>query len=54
VGGDERAAGQRWTPVLHAQVTLLVLPERRRQRSYPRAVKVKMSNCALNRRKRRG
>ena len=39
---------------LHKQVALLVLPERRRQRSYPRAVKVKMSNYALNRRKRLG
>jgi Insertion element 4 transposase N-terminal/Transposase DDE domain len=39
---------------LHNEVALLVLPERRRQRSYPRAVKVKMSNYALNRRKRRG
>ena len=39
---------------LHKEVALLVLPERRRQRSYPRAVKVKMSNYALNRRKRRG
>jgi len=34
---------------LHTEVALLVLPERRRQRSYPRAVKVKMSNYALNR-----
>ena len=39
---------------LHKEVALLVLPERRRQRSYPRAVKIKMSNYALNRRKRRG
>lgn len=39
---------------LHNEVALLVLPERRRQRSYPRAVKVKMSNYALNRRRRRG
>ena len=39
---------------LHNEVALLVLPERRRQRSYPRAVKIKMSNYALNRRKRRG
>ena len=54
MGGDERAAAQPWPRVLHAEVTLLVLPEQRRQRSYPRAVKVKMSNCALNRRKRRG
>jgi len=34
---------------LHTEVALLVLPERRRKRSYPRAVKVKMSNYALNR-----
>ena len=39
---------------LHTEVGLLVLPERRRQRSYPRAVKVKMSNYALNRSQRRG
>ncbi len=39
---------------LHNEVALLVLPERRRQRSYPRVVKVKMSNYPLNRRKRRG
>ena len=38
---------------LHNEVALLVLPERR-QRSYPRAVKVKMSNYAVNRRRRRG
>lgn len=38
---------------LHTEVALLVLPERRRQRSYPRAVKVKMSNYALNRRPQR-
>lgn len=37
---------------LHAEVALLVLPERRRLRSYPRAVKIKMSNYALSRRKR--
>lgn len=35
---------------LHAEVALLVLPERRRLRSYPRAVKIKMSNYALSRR----
>ena len=39
---------------LYREVALLVLPERRRQRSYPRAVKIKMSNYALNRTKRRG
>jgi len=39
---------------LHKEVALLVLPERRRQRSYPRAVKVKMSNYAVNRKKHRG
>ena len=39
---------------LHKEVALLVLPERRRRRSYPRAVKIKMSNYALNRRERRG
>lgn len=38
---------------LHTEVALLVLPERRRQRSYPRAVKVKMSNYALNRKRQR-
>lgn len=39
---------------LHTEVALLVLPERRRLRAYPRAVKIKMSNYALARRKRRG
>lgn len=38
---------------LHTEVALLVLPERRRQRSYPRAVKIKMSNYARSSRKRR-
>lgn len=38
---------------LHKEVALLVLPERR-DRSYPRAVKIKMSNYALNRKGRRG
>lgn len=38
---------------LHNDVGLLVLPERRRKRAYPRAVKIKMSNYALNRGKRR-
>jgi hypothetical protein len=38
---------------LHKEVALLVLPERR-ERSYPRAVKIKMSNYALNRKRPRG
>jgi Insertion element 4 transposase N-terminal/Transposase DDE domain len=36
---------------LRAALTMLILPPRRSQRRYPRAVKIKMSNYARNRRK---
>ena len=33
---------------LHDELALLILPERRPQRRYPRAVKIKMSNFRVN------
>jgi hypothetical protein len=38
---------------LHDELALLILPERRRQRRYPRAVKIKMSNYPRKRPRRR-
>ena len=39
---------------LRARLRLLLLPERRPERSYPRAVKIKMSNYARKRPRGRG